>query len=137
MLGLGWWRRRKPLWPSPKPRPRGSRDPGGRPLALDNQRCDSFGIGDFKVTVLNTAPSCEQYLECCLSTPPKAIGLDCEWGGARGVPVALLQLAFPNKECVLVHLSEVGSVVPKLAEILSDRRSVLGRGHMCICVYGD
>ena len=131
VLGLGWWRRKRPSrsqrfvteGSSPITHVHSLRDPTGR--RLDNGPGDSFCPGDFKITVLSTVPACEQHLECCLVTPPKVIGLDCEWGGARGVPVALLQLAFPNKECALVHLSEVGCVVPKLAEILSDRRLVL------------
>ena len=123
VLGLGWWRRRRSPGPVWWPLTKASSPTARRPRPIEGNRpCDLFGPGNFKITVLNTASSCEQHLACCLATPPRVIGLDCEWGGARDLPVALLQLAFPNNECVLVHLSEVGSVVPKLAEILSDRR---------------
>ena len=62
-----------------------------------------------------------------------AVGMDCEWNSNSGgrkekspssLPVALLQLAFPNRQCLLVRLSKIGSVPPKLAQLLADKRLV-------------
>lgn len=50
----------------------------------------------------------------------KVAGLDCEWVNQNSV--ALLQLAFPNKVCVLVRLNKVRHITPSLAAFLKDQR---------------
>lgn len=82
-------------------------------------------VSEYRISVVEDAQTCEEYLATRLPNPLKVIGLDCEWRAQQlggSVPVALLQLAFPNRECVLVRLSKIRELTPKLAEILKDRR---------------
>ena len=82
-------------------------------------------ISQYRVSVVEDAQACEEYLATRLPNPLRVVGLDCEWKPTtvgRTVAVALLQLAFPNGECVLVRLCKTGEVTPRLAEILRDRR---------------
>ena len=60
----------------------------------------------------------------------KMAGLDCEWVVRR--PVALLQLAFPNKECALLRLSHIGHIPPTLADFLEDHRYCI---HWFVCQH--
>ena len=56
---------------------------------------------------------------------PGIVGLDCEWVNREGVdsaPVALLQLAFPNRQCLLIRMFKMTSLGPRLTELLCDKR---------------
>ena len=88
----------------------------------------SLVIRSYKVHVLEAADQCEKFFAKRRTLSISVAGLDCEWVGRR--PVALLQLAFPNKECVLVRLNKIGCITPSLSAILNDQRSVMHR-----CMY--
>ncbi|XP_003388132.1 PREDICTED: exonuclease 3'-5' domain-containing protein 2-like isoform X2 [Amphimedon queenslandica] len=112
LLTLYWRRCRnsKAIVPSPVPRP-----------VLD--------ISDYKVSVIDTAEQCEAYFKRLQDTTT-FIGFDCEWvsdnqrnNESSYYPVALLQLAFPNKECALVRLSKIGRLTESLQKILTDKSS--------------
>lgn len=88
---------------------------------------ERFTPGDFEITVVNTVAECEEYFRSQVASPPTAVGLDCEWG--CGVPdrpplfpVALLQLAFPDRKCVLVRLINMRSLTAKLEQLLKNQR---------------
>lgn len=86
---------------------------------------NSFDISQYRVSVVEDAQTCEEYLATRVPNPLSVVGLDCEWkptAEGRTVTVALLQLAFPNGECMLVRLSKTREVTPRLAEILRDKR---------------
>lgn len=89
--------------------------------------------------IINDAITCEQYFSEQVKTSHRFVGLDCEWistnnnngsiegdGNGHSVHslVALLQLAFPNKDCALVRLCHIRELTPSLTKLLSDRRSV-------------
>ena len=90
-------------------------------------------INDYKVSVIDTAEQCETYFKEKRLQDTTFIGFDCEWvsNNQRNnvdqtpnpyYPVALLQLAFPNKECALVRLSKIGRLTESLLKILTDKR---------------
>ena len=122
LLTLYWRRCRnsKPIVPSPVPTP-----------VLD--------ISDYKVSVIDTAEQCETYFKRLQDTTT-FVGFDCEWVSDNQrnslnsyYPVALLQLAFPNKECALVRLSKIGRLTESLQKILTDKRYVIKLCTTCTC----
>ena len=102
-------------------------------------------ISDYRVLVLDGETQCEAYFKMKASQDHKFVGFDCEWvsngGQKRAVPnevsnslplsfqscpsyypVALLQLAFPDKQCALIRLSKIGKLTDSLTEILTNKR---------------
>ena len=86
-------------------------------------------ISDYTVHVFEDDYECEDYFSCKIEESYHFLGLDCEWVSYprqdKETPVcavALLQLAFPNKECALIRLCKIRKVTPSLAKILQDRR---------------
>ena len=91
-------------------------------------------VSDYNITVINDEYQCEEYFAQQVQMSHRCIGLDCEWissnrkqpdsnnGTVQHSLVALLQIAFPNKDCSLVRLCNVGKITPSLAELLQDRR---------------
>ena len=82
-------------------------------------------LSHYTITLVHTEHDCEQFLLERVSSRPAAIGLDCEWVNRDGVdsaPVALLQLAFPSGQCLLVRIFKMSSLGPCLTELLCDKR---------------
>ena len=129
-------------------------------LSTEPQRCHDNGehshsnglslLNTYKVTVVNTIEECEQFLKKRISSQVRVVGLDCEWRGPsylsqnRSVserttvdcPVALLQLAFPSGEVVLIRLCSMRGIGPILKNLLSDRRYVETLySHNIILIY--
>ena len=97
-----------------------------------NSKAPVLDINDYKVSVIDTAEQCETYFKEKRLQDTTFIGFDCEWvsqtwnnwNKKKPYPVALLQLAFPNKECALVRLSKIGRLTESLLKILTDKRYV-------------
>ena len=79
-------------------------------------------LSDYSIVVAETSQACEEFLQEKVPRPLKIVGLDCEWTSEGEFPVALLQLAFPNRECLLLRLCKTSEIPPALIEILEDRR---------------
>ena len=94
---------------------------------------ENLALADYHIEVVETAHACDEFLATRVSKTPKIIGLDCEWRSESDIPVALLQLAFPNKECLLVQLCKMREIPPKLAEILADKRCGHSRATLVTC----
>ena len=94
-------------------------------LRQQHRQFPKFDVSNYHIEVVETAEACEEYLSTKIPSPLSFVGLDCEWCNEQrgsGIPVALLQLAFPNKECLLVRLCKMGDLTPTLTEILEDKR---------------
>lgn len=94
-------------------------------------KCPPLNDPLYHVTVVDTADECEAYLVNRGLCQPLVLGLDCEWcnrprrsdvDSLQDIPVALLQLAFPNGECLLVRLCKIRKVTPTLERLLTDKR---------------
>lgn len=110
LLALYWRRRRRLLAASP---------------LLDLPVLD---ISEYKVIVLDEEAQCEAFFKDKMTQQVHFVGLDCEWVSSQipstnGYhPVALLQLAFLDKECVLVRLSKIGKITDSLVQLLTNKR---------------
>ena len=83
-------------------------------------------IRDYKIYVLDNEKDCEAYFSQKTESKIQFIGIDCEWVNSSEQShhylVALLQLAFPNKECALIRLDKIEKITASLAKLLSNRR---------------
>ena len=79
--------------------------------------------------VIQDVTECEAFFAEKKSLSFKVAGFDCEWTNGRHV--SLLQLAFPNKECVLVRLSHINHIPRSLTEFLIDARCEIS---LCVCL---
>ena len=82
-------------------------------------------IHNYDVQVITDSEQCDEFFRT-LPRPLTVVGLDCEWGSfgrtKNKSPVALLQLAFTNKTCALLHLTQISAVTPVLFDIMTDKR---------------
>ena len=79
----------------------------------------------YDITLVNNEHECERFLSERVPRAPAIIGLDCEWVNREGVnsaPVALLQLSFPNGQCLLARVFRMSSLGPRLTDLLTDKR---------------
>ena len=82
-------------------------------------------LTSYDITLVDSENDCEHFLSERVPHAPVIIGLDCEWVNRDGVssaPVALLQLAFPNGQCLLVRVFRMTALGPLLTELLTNRR---------------
>ena len=96
-------------------------------LPLSSHRPISHLLIKYDITVVDTEYDCERFLSEKVPHAPVIIGLDCEWVNREGVisaPVALLQLSFPNGQCLLARVFKMTSLGPHLTDLLTDKRSV-------------
>ncbi len=100
-------------------------------------------VSEYNITVINDEYQCEQYFAQQCQMSPQWVGLDCEWISPNNrnqfntdssdaaaeeavyCQVALLQIAFPNKDCALVRLCNIRKITSSLAELLQDRKSII------------
>lgn len=111
--------------------------------STNKERLPLLDISDYRIVLLNEETQCETYFKNKLAQQLgsndglKYVGFDCEWLSANNpeyneviamdhsrppYEVALLQLAFTDKECALVHLSKIGKVTKSLKLLLTDKR---------------
>lgn len=79
----------------------------------------------YDITLVDNEYECERFLSERVPRAPVIIGLDCEWVNREGVtsaPVALLQLSFPNGQCLLARVFRMSALGPRLADLLTDKR---------------
>ena len=82
-------------------------------------------LSDYNVTLVDSEHECEVFLAERLPSTPSIVGLDCEWVNRDNVdsaPVALLQLAFSNNQCLLVRVFKMRALGLRLTDLLSNRR---------------
>lgn len=101
-------------------------------------------INEYRLHLIDEERQCEEFCKKKLEEGCQFIGLDCEWvnNGLHNTmiqqqdhyPVALLQLAFPNKDCALIRLCKIDKVTPSLAEILNNKR--LAKSILACCSVG-
>ena len=91
-------------------------------LVEDDDRL-TVELSGYSIAVAETSQACDDFfLQEKVPRPLKIVGLDCEWTSEGEFPVALLQLAFPNRECLLVRLCKISQIPPVLVEIMEDKR---------------
>ena len=81
-------------------------------------------LSSYDITLVDGELDCELFLSERIPPSPSIIGLDCEWVNRDGVdsaPVALLQLAFPNGQCLLVRVFRMATLGPRLTDLLTNR----------------
>ncbi len=102
------------------------------------QKRELFDVSGYRIEVVEADEMCEAYLQDRSPSQPLVVGLDCEWcsgnqrPGSPNVPVALLQLAFPDGECLLVRLCKIRKVTPALEKLLTDKRYMTTQGEVCL-----
>ena len=96
-------------------------------LSLSRRRPISQLLTRYDITLVDTEHDCEQFLAEKVPHTPVIIGLDCEWVNREGVssaPVALLQLSFPNGQCLLARVFKMTTLGPCLTDLLTNKRSL-------------
>ena len=83
---------------------------------------DNDLVSGYKCQVIETTKKCNRFFAARRSRPVSVVGLDCE--SVNDKPIALLQLAFPDKECALVRLNKIHHIPNSLALFLKDQRLV-------------
>ena len=81
-------------------------------------------LSNYNITLVDSEHDCELFLSERIPRSPGIVGLDCEWVNRDGVdsaPVALLQLAFSNGQCLLVRVFRMAALGPRLADLLTNR----------------
>ena len=79
-------------------------------------------VSGYRCRVIRSAKECDQFFTEKRSQPVSVVGMDCEYVSHK--PTSLLQLAFPDKECVLVCLNKIKHIPESLALFLTDQRLV-------------
>jgi hypothetical protein len=77
------------------------------------------------VHVIENVHECEEHVSKLIKTRTKVVGLDCEWvsnGKSDSHPVALMQLATPQRICYLIRLNRMSAVPDVLRDFLNNRR---------------
>jgi hypothetical protein len=82
-------------------------------------------ISGYDIVIIEDETMCEDFFQRIMDDKRliQFIGFDCEW--VNGGNVALIQLAFINKQCALVRLSKIGKITDSLAKLLTDKNCYL------------
>ena len=72
--------------------------------------------------IIKSAESCDEFFTERMFKPVAVVGMDCEYVGDK--PTSLLQLAFPDKRCVLVCLNKIKDIPESLESFLTDQTLV-------------
>ena len=81
-------------------------------------------LSNYNITLVDSEHDCELFLSERIPPDPGLVGLDCEWvnrDGLDSAPVALLQLAFFNGQCLLVRVFRMATLGPRLTDLLTNR----------------
>ena len=105
-----------------------------RPLSFGSSQGNENDQKTSRILVIDNVSSCEKLMQSYRSQYPfemNFIGIDCEWVNRKGqanAPVALLQIATPLCDCLLIRLCKMEGRMPQSVKDLLEDKNILKFG---------